>query len=162
LRGTPSIIYSLILATSSSPVFGLAILNPIFGANSAGALGLVVLAIYLTVAVGVVLLEVDAATKNRETRTDRSKASPVMTGLHRALKSPLLGGPLLGIAVVFAKVHLPSVVSNSLDLIGSATCGVAVFSVGLVLAAYPVCLSPGVFAGSLARVALQSVTLGVL
>lgn len=162
LRGTPSIIYSLILATSGSPVFGLAILEPILGATSAGAVGLVALAIYLTVALAVVFLEIDAATKNRETRTDRSKPSPVITGLQGALKSPLLWGPVLGIAVVLAKVHLPTIVTNSLDLIGSATSGVAVFSVGLVLAAYPVCLSPGVFAGSLARVAVQSATLSVL
>lgn len=59
-------------------------------------------------------------------------------------------------AVVLAKVHLPSLVTNSLDLIGSATSGVALFSAGLVLAAYPVRLAPGVFAGSLARVAVQS------
>ena len=79
-----------------------------------------------------------------------------MTGLKGGLESPLLWGPVLGIAVVLARVHLPSVVAMSLELIGSATSGVAVFSVGLVLAAYPVRLSAGVFAGSLARVTVQS------
>lgn len=162
LRGTRSIIHSLILATSGTPVFGLAILEPILGATSAGAVGLVALAIYLTVALAVVFLEVDAAAKYRQTRSDCSNPSPVITGLQGALKSPLLWGPVLGMAVVLAKVHLPSVVTNSLELIGSATSGVAVFGVGLILAAYPVRLSPGVFVGSLARVAVQSATLGVL
>jgi len=162
LRGTPAIIYSLILATSGTPVFGLAVLEPILGATSAGAVGLVALAIYLTVAFAVVFLEIDAAEKNRETRIDGSKPSPIITGLKSGLKSPLLWGPVLGMAVVLAKVHLPSVVANSLELVGSATSGVAVFSVGLVLAAYPVRLSPGVFAGSLARVVLQSAALSVL
>jgi Membrane transport protein len=105
-----------------------------------------------TVALAVVVLEIDAAAKNRQTGTDRSQPGPLVTGLKGALKSPLLWGPVLGMAVLLAKVHLPSVVTKSLDLIGSATSGVAIFSVGLVLAAYPVCLSPGVFAGSLARV----------
>jgi len=161
LRGTPSIIYSLILATSGTPIFGLAVLEPILGATSAGAVGLVALAIFLTVALAVVFLEVDAAAKN-QTGTDRSQPGPVVTGLKGALKTPLLWGPVLGMAVVLAQVPLPSVVVNSLELIGSATSGVAIFSVGLVLAAYPVRLSPGVFAGSLARVALQSAILGVL
>src|SRR5215468_2984256 len=158
LRGTPSIIYSLILATSGTPVFGLAVLEPVLGTTSAGAVGLVALAIYLAV----VFLEVDAAAKNRGAGTDRSKSRLVMTGLKGGLESPLLWGPILGIAVVLARVHLPSVVASSLELIGSATSGVAIFSVGLVLAAYPVRLSAGVFAGSLARVTVQSATLGVL
>jgi predicted permease len=105
LRGTPSIIYSLLLATSGTPVFGLAVLEPVLGTTSAGAVGLVALAIYLTVALAVVFLEIDAAAKNRGTRTDRSKPRLVMTGLKGGLKSPLLWGPVLGIAVVLAKVH---------------------------------------------------------
>jgi malonate transporter and related proteins len=65
-------------------------------------------------------------------------------------------------AVVLARVHLHPVVASSLELIGSATSGVAVFTVGVLLAAYPVRLSRGVIAGSMARVALQSATLSVL
>jgi malonate transporter len=52
--------------------------------------------------------------------------------------------------------HLPSVVAGCFELIGSATSGVAVFAMGLLLAAHPVRLSPGVFAGSLARITVQS------
>lgn len=162
LSGTRSIIYSLILATSGTPLLGLAILEPILGATSAGAVGLVALAIFLTIPVAVVFLEIDAAAKNRQTGTDHSKPSPVGVGLKGGLKSPLLWGPVLGIAIVLARAHLPPVVVSSFELIGSATSGVAVFTVGLVLAAYPVRFSLGVFAGSLARVAVQSAMLGVL
>lgn len=162
LRGTAAIIYGLMLATSATPVFGLAVLEPILGATSAGAVGLVALAINLTVPLAVVLLEMDAAAKNQQGGTDGPKTSPVLKGLKAGLKSPLLWGPVLGIAVVLARVHLPSVLVSSFELIGSATSGVAVFSVGLVLAAYPVRLSPGVIAGSVARVAVQSATLFIL
>jgi predicted permease len=41
-------------------------------------------------------------------------------------------------------IRLPAVVASCFELIGSATSGVAVFAVGLVLAAHPVRLSPGV------------------
>jgi malonate transporter and related proteins len=162
LRGTPSIIYSLMLATSATPVFGLAVLEPILGASSAGAVGLVALAINLTVPLAIVLLEMDAAARDRAAGTTISTSNSAITGLKAGLKSPLLWGPLLGIAVVVAKVHVSSVVTSSLELIGSATSGVAVFSVGLVLAAHPVRLSAGVFGGSLARVAVQAAVLFIL
>ena len=162
LRGTPAIIYSLMLATSATPVFGLAVLEPILGASSAGAVALVALAINVTVPLAIVLLEMDAAARNRAAGTTTSTSNPVITGLKAGLKSPLLWGPLLGIAVVVIKIHVSSVVTSSLELIGSATSGVAVFSVGLVLAAHPVRLSAGVLAGSLARVAVQAAMLFVL
>jgi malonate transporter len=110
----------------------------------------------------IVLLEMDAAARNRSAGNTTSTSNPVISGLKAGLKSPLLGGPLLGIAVVVAKIHVSSVVTSSLELIGSATSGVAVFSVGLVLAAHPVRLSAGVLAGSLARVAVQAAILFIL
>ena len=162
LRGTPAIIYSLMLATSATPVFGLAVLEPILGASSAGAVALVAFAINVTVPLAIVLLEMDAAARSRAAGTTTSTPNPVITGLKAGLKSPLLWGPLLGIAVVVAKIHVSAVVSSSLELIGSATSGVAVFSVGLVLAAHPVRLSAGVLAGSIARVAVQAAMLFIL
>jgi len=52
LSGTASIIYALMLATSATPVFGLAVLEPLLGRTSGGAVGLVALAINLTVPPG--------------------------------------------------------------------------------------------------------------
>jgi malonate transporter and related proteins len=162
LHGTPSIIYALMLSTSATPVFGLAVLGPILGPTSAGTVGLVALAINLTVPPAVILLEMDAAAKNRQAATGPSKPSAVLTGLNAGLKSPLLWAPILGIAVVLAGIHLPAVVASCFELIGSATSGVAVFAVGLVLASHSVRLSPGVFAGSLARITVQSAVLFAL
>jgi malonate transporter and related proteins len=162
LHGTPSIIYALMLSTSATPVFGLAVLGPILGPTSAGTVGLVALAINLTVPPAVILLEMDAAAKNQQAATGPSKPSAVLTGLNAGLKSPLLWAPILGIAVVLAGIHLPAVVASCFELIGSATSGVAVFAVGLVLASHPVRFSPGVFAGSLARITFQSAVLFAL
>ena len=162
LHGTPSIIYALMLSTSATPVFGLAVLGPILGPTSAGTVGLVALAINLTVPPAVILLEMDAAAKNQQAATGPSKPSAVLTGLNAGLKSPLLWAPILGIAVVLAGIHLPAVVASCFELIGSATSGVAVFAVGLVLASHSVRLSPGVFAGSLARITVQSAVLFAL
>lgn len=162
LHGTPAIIYALMLSTSATPVFGLAVLGPILGPTSAGTVGLVALAINLTVPPAVILLEMDAAAKNKQAATGPSQPSAILTGLNAGLKSPLLWAPILGIAVVLAGIHLPAVVASCFELIGSATSGVAVFAVGLILAAHPVRLSPGVFAGSLARITVQSLVLFAL
>jgi malonate transporter len=91
-----------------------------------------------------------------------SRPNAILAGLNAGLISPLLWAPILGIAVVLAGVHLPAEVAACVELIGSATSGVAVFAVGLVLAAHPVRLSPGVFAGSLARTTVQSAILFAL
>ncbi|HTC62798.1 MAG TPA: AEC family transporter [Candidatus Saccharimonadales bacterium] len=162
LHGTPSIIYALMLSTSATPVFGLAVLGPILGPTSAGTVGLVALAINLTVPPAVILLEMDAAAKDQHPVTGPSKPSAILKGLNSGLKSPLLWAPILGIAIVLAGIHLPAVIASCFELIGSATSGVAVFAVGLVLASRPVRLSPGVFAGSLARITVQSAVLFAL
>jgi predicted permease len=229
LRGTPSIIYALMLATSATPVFGLAVLQPLLGPTTGGAVGLVALTINLTVPAAVVLLEIDAAGKRKEattnphtsrvviglnadtkspvlnmdapgrpdqtttnayppssvmiapnvalksallkvdaaekhgeTRPSIPKSSPVVIGLSSGLKSPLLWGPILGITVTLAGLHLPAAIAACFELIGSCTSGVAVFAVGLVLAAHSVRLSPTVLVGSLARVTVQSAVLFAL
>jgi predicted permease len=108
------------------------------------------------------VLKVDAAEKHEETRPSASKSSPLVTGLSSGLKSPLLWGPILGITVTLAGLHLPAAIAACFELIGSCTSGVAVFAVGLVLAAHAVRLSPTVLVGSLARVTVQSAVLFAL
>jgi len=156
LRGTPAIIYALMLSTSATPVFGLAVLQPVLGPTSAAAVALVALAINLTVPPAVVLLEMDAASKRQQVSSGTSQPSPVLTGLNAGLKSPLLWGPILGVCVVLLGIHLPLVVESCFDLIGSTTSGVAVFAVGLILAAHPFRISPTVLVGSFGRVTVQA------
>jgi len=158
LHGTPAIIYALMLSTNGTPVFGPAVLRPILGATSAETVGLMALAINLTVPPAVILLEMDAA-KNQQAATGPSQPSTIRTGFNAGLKSPLLWAPILGIAVALAGVHLPAVVAGCFHLIGSATSGVAVFTLGLVMAAHPVRLSLGIFEGTLARITVQSAVL---
>jgi len=157
VRGTPAILYALMLSTSATPVFGLAVLQPILGPTATGAVGLVALSINLVVPATVVLLEVDAA--KRGTAKNRSTSSPVLTGLASGLRSPLLWAPIVGIAIVLAKVPLPRVIAACFQLIGSTTSGVAVFAVGLILAAHAFQLSGVVFLGTLGRLTVQNVVL---
>lgn len=161
LGSTAAIIYALMLSTSATPVFGLAVLQPLLGRTSSGAVGLVALAINLTVPPAIILLEMDAASK-QQIASNSTKQNPILTGLVAGLTSPLLWAPILGIAVVLAGYHLPMVVASSFELIGSTTSGVAVFAVGLVLAAHRVSLSRAVLLGTLGRIIVQSAVLFAL
>ena len=162
LSSTAAIIYALMLSTSATPVFGLAVLQPLLGPTSSGAVGLIALAINLTVPPAVVLLEMDAASKQKQINSSPTKQNPILTGLSAGLKSPLLWAPILGVAIVLAGFHLPKVVASCFELIGSTTSGVAVFAVGLILAAHPVSLSRAVFIGTLGRITVQSAVLFAL
>ena len=162
LRGTPAILYALMLSTSATPVFGLAVLGPVLGPTSSAAVGLVALAINLTTPPAVVLLEMDAASKPRNVASNTSHRSALAAGLNTGLKSPLFWAPILGVVVSLLGIHLPVVVASCFQLIGSATSGVAVFAVGLVLAAHAFRISPTVLLGSLGRVTVQSAVLFVL
>ncbi|HTF67410.1 MAG TPA: AEC family transporter [Edaphobacter sp.] len=162
LSGTASIIYALMLATSATPVFGLAVLGPLLGPTSGGAVGLVALAINLTVPPAVILLEMDAAAKHQQVATDPSKPSVLVTGLNAGLTSPLLWLQSLESPLSMRASTATSRGSQLFRTDRLATSGVAVFAVGLILAAHPVRFSPVVLVGSVARITVQSAVLFAL
>jgi malonate transporter len=57
----------------------------------------------------------------------------VWTSLWGACRQPLVWAPLLGIAIAVLRIPMPEVAVKSLNLIGTATSGVALFALGLVL-----------------------------
>jgi malonate transporter len=64
--------------------------------------------------------------------------------------------------VVLTGIHLPKEFASSLEMIGSATSGVAVFTVGLTLAAHALVISPTVVLGTLGRITIQTLLLFAL
>jgi malonate transporter and related proteins len=161
-----SALYALVLSTSATPVFGISVLSPLLGPTSIGTVGLVALAINFTVPVAVILLEVAAASDTGATGglqhdqpARKAGSNPVWAGMRSGLQSPLLWAPVLGVTSVLAGVHFPIIVRNSLNFIGSATSGVAVFAVGLTLAAHAIMLSRTIVLGTLGRLGLQTALL---
>ena len=166
LTGAASIISALMLATSATPVFGIAVLQPLLGNTSTGTVGLVALAINLVVPVAIILLETESSGAEAASAASRSSAAShraqVLSGLKSGLTSPLLWGPVLGIAVVVVGLRIPKDIASCFQMIGAATSGVAVFTVGLTLAAHSFHLSKAVLLGALGRITLQTVVLFVL
>jgi malonate transporter and related proteins len=159
LRGAPSIIFALLMSTSATPVFGIAVLQPLLGDTSTGTVGLVALAINLVMPMAIILLEIESASASGSRASRRIQ---VLTGLKIGLQSPLLWAPVLGILLVVAGIHLPKEIASALEMIGSATSGVAVFTVGLTLAAHAFHLSKKVILGTLARITVQTAVLFAL
>jgi malonate transporter and related proteins len=160
LQGAASIIYALLLATSATPVFGVAVLQPLLGDTSTGTVGLVALAINLVVPAAIILLEMSHSATGAIPSS--SRRTQVLSGLKSGLKSPLLWGPVLGIAVVLAGLHIPKEIAACFEMIGSATSGVAVFTVGLTLAAHAFHLSKAVILATLGRITVQTAVLFAL
>jgi malonate transporter and related proteins len=166
LRGPAAIICALMLATSATPVFGIAVLSPLLGDTSTGTVGLVALAINFVVPIAIILLEAQGAPQNANSAagssTSPSRRSPALSGIKSGLQSPLLWGPVLGIAVVLLGLRLPADAKGCLEMIGSATSGVAVFTVGLTLAAHSFSLSRTVVLATLGRITVQTAVLFAL
>jgi len=162
LQGPASIIYALLLATSATPVFGIAVLQPLLGDTSSGTVGLVALDINLVVPAAIILLEVSATGMGAVSAPSSSRRAQIVAGLMSGLKSPLLWGPLLGIAVVLLGLHIPKYIASCFEMIGSATSGVAVFTVGLTLAAHVFQLSKSVILATLGRITVQTAVLFAL
>jgi predicted permease len=159
LQGPASIICALMLATSATPVFGVAVLQPLLGDNSAGTVGLVALAINLVVPTAIILLESSGTGAASGASSARAQ---VLSGLKSGLKSPLLWAPVLGIVVVLLGLRIPKEVASCFAMIGSATSGVAVFTVGLTLAAHAFHLSKEVLLSTLGRITVQTAVLFAL
>ncbi|WP_050061428.1 AEC family transporter [Silvibacterium bohemicum] len=162
LKGAGAIICALMLSSSATPVFGIAVLQPLLGDTSAGTVGLVALAINLVMPMAIIFLEINGATTIASAPGKAPQSSPAIGGLKAGLKSPLLWAPVLGILVVLIGFHIPVAVASSFEMIGSATSGVAVFTVGLTLAAHEFHLSKMVLLGTLGRITVQTAVLFAL
>ena len=156
LQGAASIICALMLAASATPVFGIAVLRPLLGDTSAGTVGLVALAINLVVPIAIILLETESSRTRAASAGSSSRQAQVLSGLKSGMKSPLLWGPVLGIVVVLVGLRIPKDIASCFQMIGSAISGVAVFTVGLTLAAHAFYLSKAVLLGTLSRVTAQT------
>ena len=113
---------------------GLPIFTPLFGPSS--TLAIAVSALVLNVAVGpltVILLEYDQ--QRAPGGKTRSFAALVGQALLSSVKKPVVWAPVLATILVLLGLSMPKELVSTVNLIGSATSGVALFVSGLILAA---------------------------
>lgn len=136
-------------ASSSVPVFGLTVLEPIYGSDTGSAVvGLVALITNLAqVSIAVFLLE-SASPEAGETVS-------VARTFGRSAANPLVWAPVLGGILAVTGVQLSPYVSDALLPLAAAASGIAIFACGLVLASHRIVFSPLVLLGSAIVLAIQ-------
>ena len=136
-------------ASSSVPVFGLTVLEPIYGSETGSAVvGLVSLITnFAQVSIAVFLLESAAPQPGERVSFIRS--------IGRAAANPLVWAPVLGGVLAILGLHLSPYAAGALGPLAAAASGVSIFACGLVLASHRLTLSPLVLLGSLVVLVLQ-------
>ncbi len=134
-----AVLQAMAISMSAGPFYGPALLSPVYGTSSSISVSLasIVLNVFL-VPIGTVMLKygqkgnaVAAGGQADQTST----LSIIGHSLYQAFfKTPLVTASIIGFVIVLIGIPVPKVVDSSLDLIGKATAGVAVFICGLTLA----------------------------
>lgn len=108
---------------------GIPILTAIVGTSS--VLSVVIgnlISSFLLIPLTLILLEAGAPSQK-----ERKMGPLIGVSVLAAVKKPLVWAPILAVLMVVLGIPLPSVAKNSLSLLGTATSGVALFSMGLLL-----------------------------
>jgi predicted permease len=108
---------------------GVPLLTAVIGASA--VLSVVVgnlISSFVLLPITLTLLQAGSATHKGQKRS-----TVVWTSLLSAVKQPLVWAPLAGVAIALTHCPFPSVANKSFTLIGTATSGVALFAMGLLL-----------------------------
>ena len=126
---------------------GLPLLHAVYGEQSdlTVALAITIASIVMSPA-ALILLEHSRLSMTVSDSTT-SKNSELLKGLLNTFMKPVVLAPIAGIALSLLGWPLPALLSQSLNIIGGTTAGLALFSTGLILAAQPFRLSKEVWVG---------------
>ena len=139
---------------SNASFAGIPILTPLFGPSALLTIAVAALMFnIMLVPVTVTMLEYDRQ------RAAGAATLSVSTLLGRSIldtfKRPFVWAPLLATILVLLDVRVPTEIESMLDLIGSATAGVALFVAGIILAAYKIKVTPEVLGNVLTKMIVQ-------
>jgi malonate transporter len=130
---------------------GLPLLRAVYGPDSdlSVAIAVTTAAVVMSPAALVLLEHARSSTGVAGAQTVRGGDGLVLKALSNTFMKPVVLAPLAGVAVSLAGWSLPTLLTQSLNIIGSTTAGLALFSTGLVLAAQPLRLDAQAWFGVL-------------
>ncbi len=140
---------------------GLPILTPLFGPSSTLAIAVSALVLMVTVVpLTVILSEYDQ--QRAPGGKTCSFAALVGQALLSSFKKPIVWAPVLATILVLLGLSVPKELVSMLNLIGSATSGVALFASGLILAAYRVKVTVETAGNTLVKMIMQPLLMVLL
>ncbi|EFH80009.1 AEC family transporter [Ktedonobacter racemifer] len=143
---------------SNVAFIGLPILTPLFGSSSTLSVAIAALVSQVTlVPLMVTMLEYD---RQRSAGGETPRLAALVG--QSLLSRPVVLAPLLATILVLLAVPVPKEIESTLNLIGSATAGVAVFVAGLIIAAYQVKVTVETAANTLVKMIVQPALMALL
>jgi malonate transporter len=147
LESSEASVQAITISLPNYAAAGLPLIAAVFGASGR-------IYVALSIATGSILLspltlailESSQAPENTSTNF-----SVILRAFGRSFYKPIVLGPIAGIVFSLLGVPLPEAVIRSLQLIGQAAGGVALFLTGLILSAQRIELSPNVLSGTLLK-----------
>lgn len=130
-----SVLAALAASAPAVPFMGPAILGDLFGKGSAVSIAIAGLVINLIV-VPITILSLALG----RTASSPAAAPPAdfLKTVLETVKAPMVWAPVLAFVLVLCGVRAPLLVSHALSLLGQASGGFALFSSGIMLAAYKI------------------------
>lgn len=154
-------IAGLAVSFSAGPFYGPALLGSIYGTKGDVAVSIIALILNVfIVPLATIIIKVNIQNKDSNTT---SLFKMISQSVYQAIfKTPFVWAPLLGFILVFLNIQMPLIVTNSLDLIGKATAGVAIFVAGMTVAEHKFSLTKEVVSiAILKNIAVPALFLGI-
>jgi malonate transporter and related proteins len=135
-----SAVSALTMAFPNCAAVGFPLLPAAFGPQAS-----VTVVIAITVG-AITITPVTLAVLENSTSTDTtaSQGSRIRIALWRAFKKPVFWAPVLGVVAAVVEFHMPTYLDTSLNILGAATEGTALFVTGLIVSAQRFSVSWGV------------------
>jgi malonate transporter len=154
-------IQSISVTYSNASFAGIPILTPLFGAGSLLTIATAALIFNITlVPITVTMLEYERQRVAGGTKV--SLWTLVGRSVLDSFRRPYVWAPLLATILVLCDVRVPTEIQNMLELIASATAGLALFVAGLILAAFRIKLSLEILGNVSVKMIVQPVIMGLL
>lgn len=132
-----SALSALTVAGPAVPFFGPAILEGFFGVSAAIPIAIGSILINVTIVpFTVFLLTMNRIQTSVTSEVSENTKNIFIQHLKETVKKPLVWAPVLAVIIVLLGFNSPPVLNKSLELLGKASAGVALFASGIMLAAY--------------------------
>jgi malonate transporter and related proteins len=126
-----SAVSALTVAFPNCAAVGFPLLPSVFGPQAS-------VTVVVAIAIGAITITpVTLAVLENAASTDTtgSQASRIRIALWRAFKKPVFWAPVLGVVAAVVEFHMPAYLDKSLNILGAATEGTALFVTGLIASA---------------------------
>ena len=133
-----SVLAALAASAPAAPFMGPAVLGDLFGKASAVSIAIAALVINLVVVPVTILGLALGKTPVASTAHPTARYSGFSEKLRETFKEPIVWAPLLAFALVLCDVKIPPILGHGLSLLSHASGGVAIFTSGIMLAAYKI------------------------